>query len=628
MIDISVKDLKKYYDEEHIILDGLSFDVYEGERVGLLGKNGAGKTTLFRILTGEIRFESGAVAIPRGKRLGMLTQIPQYPGDFTVERVLDDAFAHIFALQREMRELEQEMARGHSPELLRRYGELTTKFEAADGYRTETEKNLVCNGLGVPEAMRERPFALLSGGEQTRVNLARLILSKTDILLLDEPTNHLDMSSVEWLETFLLRFKGTVMAVSHDRYFLDRVVTRIIEIKDKRAEFYSGNYSFYVEEKQTRYIEQLRRYEKEQKEIARLQAAADRMHQWAEQGNSYLHKKAFTIETRMRRVGHTEKPGTERKLSARFSEKVFLADEALKAYGLTKSYGDRTLFAGLELEVLNGERIGLLGDNGTGKTTLLGILTGEIQPDDGWARFGPAVKVGYMPQIVTFDNERLNLVDTLLYQLNCTPQTARNRLAAFAFQGEDAFKTVSDLSGGERSRLWLCMLMAKNINLLILDEPTNHLDIASREWIEQAVDEFEGTLIFVSHDRYFVNRFATRIWELKDGLLNDFRGSYAEYRQYMDALKADSAPAKAAEKAPAFNGMTRAGAAARKRAVILESEIRQTEEKLGLLETQIEANASDFVRLQELMEQRHRMEESLNRLYGEWEQAVEQSGGL
>ena len=630
MIDIAVKSIKKYYDENHIILDQLSFDVYEGEKIGLLGNNGAGKTTLFRILAGEIGYEEGSIAMPRGKRLGLLTQIPYYPEDYTVETVLETAFSHILEIRAKMHKIEQDMAEDASTGVLRRYADLTAQLEAADGYQTEVNKNLVCNGLGIPQDMREKKFALLSGGEQTRVNLARLILRRTDILLLDEPTNHLDMSSVEWLEGFLRGFKGTAVIVSHDRYFLDRVVTRIVELKNGKAEFYSGNYSFYVQEKQARYIEQLRRYEKEQKEIARLEAAANRMHQWAEMGNSELHKKAFTIETRMRRVGKTEKPDKQKAIFSRFSERAFSGDEVLVAAGLTKSYGDKTLFNDIELKVLGGERIGLLGDNGSGKTTLLGILQGDVSPDDGWARFGPAIKTGYMPQIMTFDNEGRNLVDTLIYGMNCSPQTARNRLGAFRFQGEDVFKQVSDLSGGERSRLWLCMQMARDINLLLLDEPTNHLDIESREWIEQAVQDFEGTLIFVSHDRYFVNRFATRIWELRDGLLYDFQGSYEQYLAYQEKIKekqrpsepeSDSKPEKKAA------STSRESAAAKKRAVILEGQISQVEGEIEELDREMERCASDFARLQQLIGEKKQLGEEMARLYGAWEQAMELAQG-
>ena len=628
MIDISVSNLVKEFEVGHKILDGLTFQVDTGERVGLLGPNGCGKTTLLRILTGVMDYDEGDVVIAPGKRMGLISQIPVYPAGYTVEDVLATAFEPLREMEREMAALAEQMGEGTDPALLARYDKLTAAFEAAGGYETDTKTNKVCNGLTIPQSMREQLFDKLSGGEKTRVNLARLILEDTDILLLDEPTNHLDLRATEWLEEYLDKFKGTVLTVSHDRYFLDKVVNRIVEIQSGKAEFYSGNYSFYVVEKERRYEEKLRQYEKEQAKIEQLEKAAEQMRIWAYSGMDKTFKRVKSMEKRIERMRTTDRPTKERKMEVRFGEREFRGDEVLTIKGLTKSFGDRTLFSNLGLEVAGGERIALLGDNGSGKTTLLKILLGEEEPDAGKVRMGPTVKVGYLPQHVHFDHPERNLVDTLIYEQDCTAQTARNRLAAFKFRGEDVFKPVSALSGGEQSRLRLCMLMDEKINLLILDEPTNHLDIQSREWIEEAVEEYEGNLLFVSHDRYFIDRFASRIWMLEDGHITDFRGNYQEYQ----AARARGAAGKSAsdvqvsvEKAPEpkekKEKRKRPGGTKKleKEVTAAERAVAKAEEQMYDLEQQIQEASADYLKLQELYEQREALEEEILKLYGTWE---------
>ena len=628
MIDISVSNLVKEFEVGHKILDGLTFQVDTGERVGLLGPNGCGKTTLLRILTGVMDYDEGDVVIAPGKRMGLISQIPVYPAGYTVEDVLATAFEPLREMEREMAALAEQMGEGTDPALLARYDKLTAAFEAAGGYETDTKTNKVCNGLTIPQSMREQLFDKLSGGEKTRVNLARLILEDTDILLLDEPTNHLDLRATEWLEEYLDKFKGTVLTVSHDRYFLDKVVGRIVEIQGGKAEFYSGNYSFYVVEKERRYEERLRQYEKEQAKIEQLEKAAEQMRIWAYSGMDKTFKRVKSMEKRIERMRTTDRPTKERKMEVRFGEREFRGDEVLTIKGLTKSFGDRTLFSNLGLEVAGGERIALLGDNGSGKTTLLKILLGEEEPDAGKVRMGPTVKVGYLPQHVHFDHPERNLVDTLIYEQDCTAQTARNRLAAFKFRGEDVFKPVSALSGGEQSRLRLCMLMDEKINLLILDEPTNHLDIQSREWIEEAVEEYEGNLLFVSHDRYFIDRFASRIWMLEDGHITDFRGNYQEYqaaRARGVAGKSASDVQVSAEKVPEPKEKKekpkRPGGTKNleKEVTAAERAVAKAEEQMYDLEQQIQEASADYLKLQELYEQREALEEEILKLYGAWE---------
>ena len=549
MIDISVRDLTKAFEVNKNILDGLTFQVQHGERVGILGRNGTGKTTLFRLMVGELTEDKGEIDIARGKRLGLVSQIPHYPDGYTVEDVLATAEERLNAMQSRMRRLEEQMSVSDDRALLSEYDELLSRFETLGGYDAEVRRSKVANGLDIPPAMREQLFDSLSGGEKTRVNLARLILEDTDILLLDEPTNHLDMHATEWLEDYLLHFKGTVLAISHDRWFLDKIAQRIIEIVDGRAEFYNGNYTFYAEEKQRRYEELRKQYEKSQKEIAHLQKAADDLHLWAFMGADKLHKRAFSMEKRIARLQTAEKPREDKKLSVRFRQKEFFGDEVLVLEDVAKSYGEKRLFSGVEELVEPGERIALIGDNGTGKSTLLRCIAGEETPDRGWIHLGPAVKSAYLPQLVRFDDPSRNMVDTMLWEAKCDPQTARNRLAAFGFRGEDVFKTVSVLSGGEKSRLRLCILMRDDINFLMLDEPTNHLDLLSREWMEDALTDYAEALLFVSHDRWFIEKFATRIWYLHDGQIEDYRGGFAEWREYKARQEALQPSAKAVKSA-------------------------------------------------------------------------------
>ncbi len=620
MVDISVKELVKSFEVGTTLLDGFSFDIHEGERVGIMGRNGCGKTTLFRLLTHELEPDSGTVFIAPGKKLGLISQIPHYPQGFTALDVLKTAFAPLRALKEQMEAMEYRLTASAPRTLLDEYDRLSNAYLVGGGYEQDTQIDKICNGLGIPTAMRDQAFAQLSGGEKTRVNLARLLLEKTDILLLDEPTNHLDLKSVEWLEEYLLKFKGTVLTISHDRFFLDRVVQRIIEIQAGKAEFYGGNYTFYLGEKQARFNLQLRQYEQEQAKLKQLGFTVERMKGWGI-NNRVLYRRAMSIQHRMERIEKTERPTTERTMRAKFSEKDFHGDEVLTVKNMAKRFGERTLFSGVELLVKGGERIALLGDNGTGKTTFLRVLLGE-EPGEGRIRFGPSVKTAYLPQVIHFSHPERTLYDTMLYEKNCTPQVARDRLGAFLFSGEDVFKTVGTLSGGEQSRLRLCMLMDEKINLLVLDEPTNHLDISSREWIEDALEEYEGTLIFVSHDRYFIEKFATRIWLLENGTIRDFLCGYAKYRSILAHEAMDKArPAQLKKGKPAKMPAPKDTAKLVRK---LEADIEKQEKLLAVIEEKIEAAAADYQELSRLMSEKEEAEAQLMTLMEQWEAAQEE----
>ena len=620
MVDIQVKNLTKFFVIGENLLENLSFEIQEGECVAILGRNGCGKTTLFNILTGQMDYDDGEVYVNPNKRLGLISQIPKFPAGFTVEDVLRSAYADLMRIRQKMELLECEMGKDASQEQLHQYDDLSNRFMSGGGYDMDVEVDKICNGLGIPAQMRSQLFDSLSGGEKTRVNLARLLLEKTDILLLDEPTNHLDLNSVEWLEGYINTFKGTVLAISHDRYFIDQVADRVIEIAEGHAEFYSGNYSFYMDEKQARFDLQLKQYEQEQAKLKQLGYTVERMKGWGI-NNRTLYRRAMSIQHRMERIEKTKKPQKERTMKASFGEKDFSGDVVFKMKNVAKGFGERTLFSDINLTVEGGERIALLGDNGTGKSTFIKCLLGD-EDCAGKIQFGPTVKWGYLPQIIHFDHPERSLYDTMLYEKNCTPQMARDRLGAFLFQGEDVFKQVKNLSGGEQSRLRLCMLMDEKINLLILDEPTNHLDIASREWVEAAIEEFEGVLLFVSHDRYFIEKFAERIWLLEDETIRDFACGYQKYRSIIEH-EAAAKPVVTAAPKPKKEKPKGGTKEAEKLVRRLEREIEKQEKLVAEFDIKIEAASADYQELTRLLGEKEEAELALMDLMEQWETAQE-----
>ena len=619
MVDISVKNLTKFFTIGENLLEDLSFDIQEGERVAILGRNGCGKTTLFKILTGEMDYDEGEIFINPNKKLGLISQIPHFPEGYTVEDVLRSAYRDLTAFKRKMEALEKEMANGATAQQLKDYDALSNRFQSGGGYDMDVEVDKICNGLGITPEQRVQLFDSLSGGEKTRVNLGRLLLEKTDILLLDEPTNHLDLRSVEWLESYIHSFKGTVLAISHDRYFIDQVAQRVIEIYEGHAEFYSGNYTFYMDEKQARFDLQMKQYETEQAKLKQLGYTVERMKGWGI-NNRTMYRRAMSIQHRMERIEKTKRPQKEKTMKATFGEKDFSGDVVFKMKNVSKGFDGRTLFSDVNLSVEGGERIALLGDNGTGKSTFIKCLLGD-EDCAGKIQFGPTVKWGYLPQIIHFEHPERSLYDTMLYEKNCSPQVARDRLGAFLFQGEDVFKSVGNLSGGEQSRLRLCMLMDEKINLLILDEPTNHLDTASREWVEAAIEEFEGTLLFVSHDRYFIEKFADRVWLLEDGGIRDFQCGYSKFRSILEheaAAKPQEVSAPKPKKEKPKGGTKDQEKLVRK----LEREIAKQEEAVAAFDPLIEAAAADYQELTRLLSEKEEAEALLMDLMEQWEAAM------
>ena len=585
---IEISDLCKSYGDKVLVKDYTYFFLKD-DRIGYIGPNGSGKSTLMKMIAGWVKPDSGTIEIGQTVKLGYFSQ--ENEDMDTSLKVID---------------------------YIKNVAEYVKTKDGSISASQMLERFLF------PPSVQYTVIEKLSGGERRRLYLLKILMSAPNVLILDEPTNDLDIQTLMILEDYLDSFQGIVITVSHDRYFLDRTVTRVIEIQEGKAEFYSGNYSFYAVEKERRFEERQRQYEKEQAKIQQLEKAAEQLRTWAYSGMDKTFKRVKSMEKRIERMRVTDRPKKARKMEVRFGEREFRGDEVLTIKHLKKSFGSRTLFDDVNLEVAGGERIALLGDNGTGKSTLIKILMGEESPDEGKLRLGPTVKIGYLPQIIHFDHPERSLVDTMIYDLDCTAQTARNRLAAFQFKGEDVFKPVSALSGGEQSRLRLCMLMDAKINLLILDEPTNHLDIQSREWIEEAVEEYEGNLLFVSHDRYFIDRFATRIWMLEGGHITDFKGTYQEYLAMRQRQKNQPQPAaqvqaqapKEKKEKPKRPGGTKN---LEKEVAAAERAVAKAEERMFDLTQEMEAAAADYLKLQDLYEQKEALEEEILKLYGKWE---------
>ncbi len=509
------------------VFTGVDFALAWGERAGLVGPNGVGKTTLLEILAGRSRPDRGRVSVARGARAGYLTQDPELPAG-TVHAAALDAFRELAELERQLAELGARMAEGPVPEgTLAAFGELQARFEHAGGYDREHTAEATLRGLGLPPELWELPVDRLSGGQRVRLGLCRLLLSAPDLLLADEPTNHLDAAGIEWLEQRLVRWDGALLLVSHDRYFLDRVATRVLELTPQGVQSYPGNYSAYVRLRAERAVQAEEERARAQAEEERLQAFVDRYRagNLARQARSRQHRL-----DRLRQNQPTAGPAELRASDLRLDPRGASGREVLSVEGLAKGYGGRRLFGPWEAIVRRGERVGIVGENGAGKTTLLRILAGEEAADGGGAYWGHGVEVSWLRQdMAGLDDEATVLENVLDAGAELGAAEARNLLARFLFRGDTVFRRVGDLSGGERNRLLLCLLTLERANVLLCDEPTNHLDIPNREALEQALAGFSGTLLVVSHDRYLLERLCTRVWWLHDGRVEDIPGGYAAY---------------------------------------------------------------------------------------------------
>ena len=540
MIILALQDVTKSFGT-HEVLKSVSFTLQEGERMGLVGVNGSGKSTLMKIIAGQETADSGAVNMQKGLRIGYLAQQGELTGEETVLETLESVFEPQRQMEAELRRLEQEMAEtAEDPEALRRlggrYDALTREFERSNGYGWRSSVQGVLAGLKLRE-YQEMKTGLLSGGERTRLCLGRMLLTEPDLLLLDEPTNHLDLKSIAWLEEYLTSYRGAVLVVSHDRYFLDRVCGRMAELLLGTVETYTGNYTEYLEKRTAVYEIRMKAWELQQKEIARQEAIIAMYRRFNREKSI---KAAESKEKRLEKIERLEKPQEEGTVRFRFETRRRTGDDVLITDGLTKGYGERVLFRDIALHVRAGDRIALIGDNGTGKSTLLRCLTGEEKPDAGVIRWGTGVDIGYYDQHQAGLHENKTVLDEVWDRFPRMEQyEVRGALGLFLFTGDDVFAPVSTLSGGEKGRVALTELMLRKDNVLLLDEPTNHLDMDSREVLENALRDFPGTIIAVSHDRYFINRFAEKVCVLDGSEIREYLG---DYDSYLAKVSRDAAP--------------------------------------------------------------------------------------
>ncbi|MCA1031211.1 ABC-F type ribosomal protection protein [Bacillus timonensis] len=531
MIIVAVNSISKMYGGSSVFKD-LSFEMKEGERVGLVGPNGSGKTTVLKLIAGVESIDSGAIHLKKGTKIGYLAQIPVYPEGTLTKDVLEGAFDEIRDIERKMKVLEKEMTSvdGQKLErLLEEYGKLQDTFMHLGGYEAEAELLAVANGLSI-HSLLNRPFNQLSGGEKTKVNLGLILLQKPNLLLLDEPTNHLDIAAIEWLEQYVKQANMSFIFISHDRYFLDEVATAIYELEDGEISTYKGNYSSFMKEKEQRLLEEFANYQEQQKKIKKMQDAIRRLRQWAHEGdNEKFFKKAASMQKALDRMDKIKKPIFERKkmdlqfeMNERSGKDVFVYED------VEKSFGEKVLFQPTSFTIHYKDRAALVGNNGTGKSTLLKFLTDEMKLDRGMVRVGSNVKLGYLSQSVMHSEKNETVIESFRDVVPVAEGEARQLLARFMFYGNSVFKRVNGLSGGERMRLRLAQMMYQDINVLLLDEPTNHLDIDSREVLEEALSEFDGTIFAVSHDRYFINKLFSKILWLDEGKVTPYVGNYDE----------------------------------------------------------------------------------------------------
>ena len=637
MIELSLNKLQKYYGA-NMVLEDITFDVQTSEKVGIVGGNGCGKSTLLKIIMGLEEYEKGNLSIKRGATLGYLEQMPIYPQNFKVIDVLSTAFEKVDKIFKELEMLEKQISEASEEDmgkLLNKYAEKQALYETLGGYEKEEKLNKVCSGLKIDDKFKEKLFSQLSGGEKTTIILGKILLQNPDILLLDEPSNHLDLDTMEWLEAYLKEYKGIVIIVSHDRYFLDNVVTKIIEIENMKSKTYKGNYSAYIEEKEKFLQLQMEEFLNQQKKIKSMEKSIAQLRDWGERGdNGKFFRRAASMEKLLSKIERIDKPILEKNkinISGKTAERS--GNEVIIVKDLCKRYGDKILLDKAQMLVRHGESVALIGDNGCGKSTMIKILLEMDKADSGTASLGSSIKLGYLPQNIIFNNENNTILETFRENIVITEGKAREYLAKYLFLGEDVFKKVGSLSGGERSRLKLAMLMYNDLNLLILDEPTNHLDIDSREELEIFLKNFEGTLLFISHDRYFINNLASRVVELAKGSLVSYEGNYEYYKEKCEELKKSlvkkpsnnsdvlkkKSKSKDLNKTNNTNKNNNSDRSINKWKVAkLESEIEKLEESLNNIEEEINKFSNDYEKVNELYNEKLRIENELEKLMEEY----------
>ncbi|TQR18542.1 ribosomal protection-like ABC-F family protein [Psychrobacillus soli] len=601
------------------IFENLSLSIKTGDRLGIVGRNGTGKTTLFKLIARIEDMDKGSIHFKKGTKIGYLAQIPIYSEEITGYDVLNSAFQTLNELQKKMKELEEKLSTSNPEDMekiLQTYGDVQEEFTNLGGYVMESELDKVIQGLQLSNFVSQS-FSSLSGGEQTKIMLGKLLLTKPDLLLLDEPTNHLDLFAVEWLEEYLVTYAGTVVIISHDRYFLDQVVTKVADLEEGELTLYHGNYSSFIVEKEERLMREFQEYEEQQKKIKKMREAIKRLKIWANEAvppNAGLHRQARNMERALERMEKVRKPLVDpKKMNLSFEAAPRSGKEVVVMEEVCKSFDAKLLLQDANLHVYWKDRIAIVGRNGTGKSTILNLLRGEIPVDKGAARLGSNVRVGFLSQHFHIADPKARLIDVFRSEVNVFEGDARHILAKFMFYGPDVFKRVSDLSGGERMRLRLAQLMHQDINLLMLDEPTNHLDIDSREVLEDAMEDFQGTILAVSHDRYFLNKLFPRTAWLDQGELTTFEGPYEWARAKWEELQATNPPTKIME--------------IKETAKLTQTKIKQdqpVEEQIAALELEIEKIVSqielenDWENYERLLETKKQQEQQLEKLLEKW----------
>ena len=636
---LSLSNVSKSYGTD-VILEKISFNIEEKEKAAIVGVNGAGKTTLFKIITGEISSDSGDIYFKKDSSFGYLKQnaIPNSEG--TIYNEILAVFSPLIKAEEDLRQMEHEMSHMSGTELkehMKKYSDLQYKFELMDGYSYKSRIKGVLKGLGFTEDDFDRPVKSLSGGQKTRVYLGSLLLSKPDLLLLDEPTNHLDIESIAWLEDFWRSYTGAVLIISHDRYFLDKIVTKTIEIENKKSHIYEGNYSFYAKNKEiNRQIEQ-HHFVQQQKEIKHQEDVIAKLRSFNREKSI---KRAESRQKQLEKMEVVNRPeNLPDKMRLKLTPKITSGNDVLHAEGLSKSFDNKTLFSNLDIDIKRGEKTAIVGPNGIGKSTLLKILLGKAEKTTGEIKWGTNVHVGYYDQ----EQHNFNENNTIFQEISDTyPEMTngeiRNVLAAFVFEGDDVFKLISSLSGGEKGRISLAKIMLSKANCLILDEPTNHLDIFSKEILENAINNYEGTVLYVSHDRYFINKTATKIIELSKDGVKEYLGNYDYYIEKKNTAKREEMlfgekthqPEKQEISETKLSYQEQKEQQAKERKLKnqikkLETEIEETEVKIQALEEELMKPeiATDADKARDFFDQKTDLETHLNELYDKWESIQE-----
>jgi ATP-binding cassette, subfamily F, member 3 len=623
MILCSIQEISKMFGG-NLIFENLSLEINENDRIGLVGRNGSGKTTIFKLLANVESPDQGQIHLKKGAKVGYLAQIPQYPTGTTGLDVLQSAYAHLMNTSDRLRELEDKMARETNEEELAKelneYGRLQDAFTLSGGYEMEANISKVSKGLGI-EDLLGKSFQQLSGGEQTKVCLGLVLLQQPELLLLDEPTNHLDITAVEWLEEFLKEYQGTIVCISHDRYFLDHVVTKVYDLEDGELTVYHTNYSGFVKEKEERLLHEFHAYQEQQKKIKKMKEAIKRLREWANQANppsEGLHKRARNMERALERMEKLKRPVIDRKqMGLEFEKTDRSGKDVFIMENVSKAYENKLLFKEANLLVQYQDRTAIVGPNGTGKSTIIKMLLDEVKAESGDVKVGSSVKIGYLSQHFTVADPNMRLIDAFREVVHVAEGEARHILAQFLFYGPNVFRKVGQLSGGEKMRLRLAQLMHQDINFLVLDEPTNHLDIDSREVLEEALEDFKGTILAVSHDRYFLNKLFHKTYWLYDQKLHFFNGGYSWAKAKLDEQREKEVLLKEVQAAPINAKMLPRepkGKSHQKQIEELELTLEQLEEKVAKLEAELNME-KDLKNLQEMYEIKENLEKERETLY-------------